>query len=119
LPDFDPSTWDPAADKQAARDAEWRASEITGLAKARGVPLDFDLDRDGCPWGWAASRYAMSVSEYTGQRSTDSPIRSQNPKLWRRAMRDEVEPTELFEAVSLLEACEDGCFAQFHDAVNR
>jgi hypothetical protein len=117
LPDFDQSRWDRAADKHAARDAEGRADMLIGEARAQGIALEYDLDRDGCAWGWALSIYAQSVSEYMGQRDTSDPRRSQNPRLWRRVMRDEDEPTELLDAVALLTAYEDGAFSQFADAV--
>lgn len=119
LPDMDPATWDPEADKVAASDAEYAAATLVSFADRQQLDLDFELDRDGCPWGWATSRWSVSVSEYMGQRSTDSPVRSLNPKLWRRMMRDEAEPTELLDAVALLAAYQDGAYAQFHEILNR
>jgi hypothetical protein len=111
LPDFDPERWDPSADLGAAADAEWRAAEIHGV--------DFELDRDGCPFGWALSPFAQSVAVYMGQRETDSRVRSPSLRLSRRMLRDEIEPEDLILAVEYAEAHEDGAFARFHEVCSR
>ena len=107
LPDWDPEDWDESADPEAAAYAEEQAQQLPPT-------LGFDFERDGCPWGWATSPYAVSVTEYMGRRSVDSDVRAPSLRLMRRMLRDEEEPIDLLDAVTIAEAYEDGAFAQFH-----
>jgi hypothetical protein len=118
LPDFDRADWDPTADKVAAGEAAWSAKEISDNAKAQGSTLGHDLDVDGCPWGWAQSRFVISVADYLGPRGQDSPMRTPSAKLQWRIAHDETMPARLFDAVALLAAYEDSSWAYFHDVVN-
>lgn len=101
-----------------AEEAERRAAELSGTAARQGIDLNLDLDRDGCPWGWALSRFASSVECYVGRRDDKSPVRAQNLRLLRRVLRDDEEPTELLAAVELYEAYEDGAYALFREIKN-
>lgn len=118
MPDFDPHDWDPSAHKEAAENAEWRGSILRGLWAAQRLHLDWDLDRDGCPWGWVQCNYAAEVASYVGRRDTRSPVRSLNVRLLGQVMRDAAEPTELLEAVQQLENWEDSAYAQFRQMVD-
>ncbi len=119
LPGFDSSKWDPSADPRAAADAERLASDVAGHAYQAGISLDFDLDRDGCPRGWADSHFGATVMRYAGARSLDSPVRTQNVRLLGRVLRDEEPPTRLLDMVAYGEAAEDSCLAWFREVVNR
>lgn len=119
LIDFDPEAWDREADPAAAFEAEWRAQEIADLATHQGIELDFELDRDGCPWGWAQCRFVLHVASFTGQRSADSPLRTPSLRMTRRMLRDDEEPLELFDLVCLAEGWEDGCFALYRERLMR
>lgn len=118
LPDWDPSTWDRKADRAAAGDAETKAGEIMDeLAKA-GVHLDFELDRDGCPMGWAVSRFARSVAGFQGTRTLDDPRRTPHYSMTRAIQRDDANTDRIITAVERLEAAEDGAFALYHEIRN-
>ncbi len=119
LPGFDPATWDPSGNPDAAHEAEETALALQGHAEHQGVALDFDLDVDGCPWGWVVSRFAGSVMDYTGKRDSGSPVRSPNARLWRRTMRDAEEPTRLLEWVRYAERVEDGTFDYYHEVASK
>ncbi len=119
LPGFDSATWDPAAHPEAASEAEDLAATLRVHALAQGVALEFDIDADGCPWGWAVSRFALSVAVYIEPRSADSPVRSQNARLWRRVMRDEDEPTRLLDWVRVAERFEDSTYNYYHEVLAR
>jgi hypothetical protein len=119
LPGFDSSTWDPAACPEAAAEAEGLHESLIAHAANQGVALEHDLDTDGCPWGWVVSRFASSVAAYIEPRSSDSPVRSQNARLWRRTMRDETEPTRLLDWVRYAERIEDGTYSYFHEVASR
>lgn len=114
LPGFDPQRWDPAASPDAAADAELRADTMQCQAQSRGIALDFDLDRDGCPWGWVVSRFPASVMVYTGTRGSDSPVRSQNLRLLGRVLRDPEPPNRLLEHVAHAETLEDAAYSHYH-----
>ena len=116
LPGFDASTWDPAANPDAAHEAEQLAADVAAVARSRGVPLDFELDRDGCPFGWAVSRFPGSVTAYTGATTGEGP-RSMNTWLLALAIRGEVSD-RMRDAVTRLEALEDGAYAAYRRVVN-
>lgn len=113
LPGFDPATWDPSASPGAAAEAEIKAQTVAMLADAQNVPLDFELARDGCPWGWVVSRFATSVMAYVGRRDPESVVRGQNTRLLARLLRDPEEPTRLLELVSYAEHFEDAAYAHY------
>lgn len=115
LTDFDPSRWDPNGDPDTAAEAEHAAGDLVGFASRQGIDLDYELERDGCAWGWVVCGYSNSVLRYVGQRSTKSPIRQYPPRMIWQMHRAAVEPKEIFEAVELVEAYEDGCFALLHE----
>lgn len=119
LPDFDPSRWDPAADRDVAAEAEMLGEEMIGMAKSQHIELDWKLDRDGCPWGWAQSKFVRSLQSFMGSRSVDESTRTPSLRLQRKMMRDEDEPLEIFNLVRQAEAWEDGAYAYFHQAVMR
>ena len=106
LPGWDPATWDRKRDLEAASEAEDRAEQLAYMAREQRVELDHDLDRDGCPWGWVVSRWALSVNSYAGQRSADGP-RSINPRMLALLVRGDA-PQDLAGWVSYAEALEDG-----------
>jgi hypothetical protein len=108
LPGFDSARWDPAASPDAAAQAEALADELRVLAEVQGVSSDFDLDRDGCPWGWVVSRFANSVMEYAGRRDFDSVRRDQNPRLW---LREPKPDRRLLDWIRYAETVEDGAFS--------
>jgi hypothetical protein len=110
LPGFDPARWDPAVSLDAAAQVEALADELRALASIQGVGLDFDLDRDGCPYGWMVSRFAGSVMDYVGRRDSDSIKRDINVRLLGRIMRDPEEPTRLLDWVRYAETIEDGAY---------
>ncbi len=118
LPGFDAATWDRRASLGAAEEAEQIAESLRVHIERHGLAVDFDLDTDGCPWGWVVSRFATSVMDYVGSRDADSRIRSQNPRLWRRTMRDEEEPTRLLGWVRYAERIEDATFDFYHEVVS-
>lgn len=83
---------------------------------AQGVTLDFELDRDGCPEGWAQSGYARSVAEFMGSRSDTGWVPSL--RLTRRMLRDKREPTRLLDAVAIAEAQHDGAMRLIREAAS-
>jgi hypothetical protein len=91
------------------------AQDLVGMARVQGLDglLDFELERDGCPWGWAQSRYVQELSSFVGTRGVDSATRSPSLRLLRRMTMDEREPIELLDAVRETEAWEDGAWAYF------
>lgn len=91
---------------------------MQALADIQGVALDFDLDRDGCPWGWVVSRFATSVMDYVGRRDAESSRRDVNVRMLARIMRDPEEPTRLLEWVRYAEAVEDGAFGHYWEVRN-
>lgn len=105
LPGWDPATWDRAADRDAAAEAEERAERLHHIAREQGIELDHDLDRDGCPWGWVVSRWATSVAAYTGTRSAEG-ARSVNPRMLAALIRGDA-PHMLTEWVAAAESFED------------
>lgn len=113
LPDFDPASWDPTADPEAAAEAERFAGDLVGSAANQGNDLDLDLDRDGCPWGWALSRFASTVRQYVGRRSLDDPRRSLSLRMEWILRRADERPDRVIEAVEHLENHEDGALALF------
>lgn len=119
LPDFDPARWDENADRLAAAEAGSKLGELIALAHHQRFELDHDLDRDGCPWGWAVSTFATSVANYMGQRSADSPAR--NPSAWMlaRLAQPGPMPVRLLELVDRATAHEDNAFAYYHKVVSR
>jgi hypothetical protein len=117
LPGFDSSTWDRAANPGAAEEAEQLAGTVRMAALARRLHLDFDLDRDGCPYGWAVSHFGHTIEQYTGTRDADSPVRSMNMWLLARAIRDDV-PDRLRHWVTHAEALEDGAFSHYRRVVD-
>jgi len=119
LVDFGPEAWDRDADPGAAFEAEWRAEEINALALSQRIKLDFDLDRDGCPWGWAQSRFALYVASFMGSRTSTSTTRTPSLRMTRRMIRDDEEPLELYEWARLAEAWEDGSYSLYHERLNR
>lgn len=108
LPGFDAARWDPTASPEAAAQADQLADELRVLADVQGLDVDFDLDRDGCPWGWVVSHFAASVSRYSSPRDGDSVRRGQNTRLW---LRDPNPDARLLDWVAHLEAVEDGAYA--------
>jgi hypothetical protein len=110
LPGFDSSRWDRTAHPDAAAQVEALADELRALASIQGVTLDFDLDRDGCPYGWMVSRFPSSVMDYVGRRYVDSARRDVNVRLLGRIMRDPEEPTRLLDWVRYAETVEDGAY---------
>jgi hypothetical protein len=100
LPGFDPARWSSAANPGAAADAERLASTMLHQADGRGMAVDFELDRDGCPRGWMLSRFVGSVLPFTSPRGSESPVRGQNVRLLGRVMRDPEEPTRLLDWVA-------------------
>ena len=119
LPGFDVERWDPRADREVAREAEALAVEIAAAVDAMGVGYSFVLDRDGCPWAWAQSRWCTSVAGYMGQRTLEHAVRSPSLRLSRRMQRDTDEPEQLLDAVSLAEAFEDAALARYWEIVSR
>jgi hypothetical protein len=118
LPGFDPARWDPAAHPESATDAERMAESLQGQAVRSGIALDWDLDRDGCPRGWADSFFGGSVMRYAGARSRDSHLRTLNALQLGRILRDEEPPTRLLELVRYGEAAEDNAYEVFRQVVN-
>lgn len=118
LPGFDPTRWNPAAHPDAAAEAEAKAAEMVAIAAKQRVPLDFDLDQDGCPWGWVVSEFAGSVLAYTSRRDPDSVKRDRNIRLDARVMRDPEVPERLLELVQRLESYEDAAYRLYHEVVN-
>jgi hypothetical protein len=116
LPGFDPQRWDPAAHPGAAAEAKALAAEMVAHAANRNIPLDFDLDRDGCPRGWMLARFPNSVQVYAGTRGMDSPLRMLPNRL---RFRDPPPSTRLLEWVDYAEALEDGAISYYHEVVNR
>lgn len=117
LPDFDRALWDPQADRLAAAEAQSKLDELIGSAARQNYDLDHDLDRDGCPWGWAISGFATSVTRYLGARSTDSPVRSTSPWLTARAAQPGPMPTRMLELLDLAAAHEDNAYAYFQRVI--
>lgn len=120
LPGFDPAAWDPNADEDAAEQAERYASDLIASAANQGVHLDLDLDRDGCPWGWANSRYASSVLQYVGRRGRgDDPRRSLSLRMEWLLRRAPERPDRHIEAVELIENHEEGALALYQREIDR
>lgn len=116
LPGFDHARWDPDACPDAAREAEQLLSSLVHGAEQQGISLDHDLDRDGCPFGWAASHFSATVAACSSPRDASSPVRSQNALLWLREPR---ASQHLIKSVQYLEAVEDGAYSRFRALCNR
>ena len=114
LPDFDPAQWNPRADRSAAAEADDLLGTLRGLAHKCRIELDHDLDRDGCPWGWAVSRWATSVAAYMGRRDVDSEVRATNTRMLARLMRGE-QSQDLLDWVAWAEATEDAALRFYHE----
>jgi hypothetical protein len=112
LPDFDPRAWIDVG--PVAAEAEMMAEDLQMLLDTR-LGVDYSFARDGCPWAWAHSRFAVEVAKLAGRRTLESPVRSPSLRLTRRMLRDEVEPEHLLEAVDILEAFEDNALALYYE----
>lgn len=112
LPGFDPSRWNADACPGAAHQAEMTLSSLIYGAEQQGVHLDHDLDRDGCPWGWALSTFAASVAKYSEPRNADSPVRRDSARLW---LREPKADARLLHWVSWLEDVEDGAYGRYRE----
>lgn len=95
------------------------AEEMAGALDHMRLGYSFELDRDGCPWAWAQSRWSSSVAAYMGQRTLEAAVRAPSLRLSRRMQRDADEPSQLLDAVTLAEAFEDGALARYWEIVSK
>jgi hypothetical protein len=99
-------SWRPPRPTEAVRLGQW-----LGLAHADGSRRTED-PADGCPGGWARSRFAESFLRYRRRRLAGG-AHDTNPRVYHGT------PPLVLEALGYYEGCEAHAAAEFDSEVNK